>query len=137
MQPSLNIFRDHCHYFDDSGDYHKETPYLEYPPIQTIGFVLDDGRIMNLFLKYNPWKLIDSNSDQIVYQHCVFCGDKRFEHKKFNQIRPGSGESTIYCKKRECANAWDDLVDHKPGASKAFMLLNSIEKLKLLAVDQK
>ena len=62
----------------------------------------------------------------------MFCGDKRFEHKKFNQIRPGSGEFTVLCKKRECIKAWDDLVDHKPGATKTFMFLCGIEKLQSL-----
>jgi hypothetical protein len=129
MQTHLNTFRNHCYYFNDSGIPQKEESDSEHHQLQTIGFKLNDGRIMNLFLKYNPWKLLNCSENQIMYQYCVFCGEKRFEHKKFNESRPGDGESNILCKKVECLDKWDDFIEHEQGDAINFIFLKEIEKL--------
>lgn len=140
MQTRLDIFRSSCHYFDETGNCHQKQESTQLPPPQTIAFNIENEneeekeRVVKLFLKYNPWKLIaegrhGGNNDQIIYQNCIVCSVKRFERENFNQLR--GEETTALCEARKCFDVWLDFTTYcKPGTTTSFLFLKHIEKIK-------
>lgn len=119
---SVSNFHINSQYFDEQGKVHQVENEISEP--RPIIFKLENDRLMSIFLANNPWRASDSSNDNIVYQSCIFCGLKRFEDATFNgskeifkkyvdrHLRPGSGESLLLCKERECQKSWYDLADN-------------------------
>lgn len=115
MDPSVILFRTQCHYYDDSNVCHVAPDDLDSLPRNSSEYTLTDGRIVRLFMDFNPFLLVLCNETQLAYRNCILCGDIRFADPGWNALpscRPGGADqSTLMCNKMSCLQTWFSYAD--------------------------
>lgn len=121
-------FYSKSHYFDSKGHVHDvEVGSVAKMNPEPMGFLSEDGRILQLYLANNPWRATNQLAHSKIYQYCVVCNAKRFSDETFygpkedfqglmdSKVRPGSGECLFQCKDLKCqGERWFDLADNLP-----------------------
>jgi hypothetical protein len=78
---------------------------------------LADGRIIQLFIKNNPWI---SNGGLIIFKHCTVCGDQL----DLNLVRPGGILGSNVCSKTEsCRKIVLEYSSHVPHRFYTFVVV--------------